>query len=123
MSLPIQITWRGIEPSAALESRIRQLAERLGKFTSQPVRCRVIIEFAHKHGHQGNLYEVHVLITAPGTEIIARREHRGALSHEDPYVAVRDAFRAARRQLADYERERRAGRHPPASMGAVREPN
>jgi hypothetical protein len=27
-------------------------------------------------------------------------------AHEDPYVALRDAFRAARRKLQDYERRR-----------------
>lgn len=107
MLLPIQITWRGIEPSAALETRIRELAQRLEKFSSQIVHCHVVIELPHKHAHQGHLYEVHIQITTPGAQIIVQREHRERHTHEDPYVALRDAFRAARRQLEDYERERR----------------
>lgn len=107
MLLPLQITWRNIEPSAAVEARIRELAQRLEKFSAQIVRCHVIIEAPHKHGHQGHLYEVHIQVTTPGGGAVANREHRNHHSHEDVYVALRDAFRAVRRQLEDYERERR----------------
>jgi ribosome-associated translation inhibitor RaiA len=107
MLLPIQITWRGMEPSAALEGRVRALAQQLEKFSSKMIHCHVIIELPHKRGHQGHIYEVHIQVTVPGTELIAQYEHRELQSHEDPYVAVRDAFRAVRRQLQDYARKRR----------------
>jgi ribosomal subunit interface protein len=107
MLLPLQITFRDMEPSAALESRIRALAERLEKFSSHIVRCHVIVATPHKHGQQGGLYEVHIHITTPGGMIIANREHREHHSHEDVHVALRDAFRAVRRQLEDYERVHR----------------
>ena len=107
MSLPIQFTWRGIEPSAALERRIRVLAQRLEKFSAQVMHCQVVIELPHKHGRQGHVYEVRVQITTPGAQIIAQHEHGERHTHEDPYVAARDAFRAARRQLEDHERIRR----------------
>ncbi len=107
MSLPIQITWRDTEPSAALELRIRKLAQGLEKFSPQIIHCHVVIEIPHQHDRQGQVYEVHIRITTPGAEIIAHREHHERRSHEDPYVAVRDAFRAVRRQLEDCERERR----------------
>lgn len=107
MSLPIQITWRGIPRSAALETRIRELAQRLEKFSSHMIHCHVVIETPQKHGHQGRLYEVHIQITAPGAQLIAQREHLERHTHEDPFVAVRDAFRAVRRQLEDYERKHR----------------
>ncbi len=123
MPLPIQITWRDTEPSAALEARIRELAKRLEKFSADIVHCRVIVERPHQHSHHGSTYEVHIQISTPGGQIIARREHPERHSHEDPYVAVRDAFRAVRRQLEDYERERRQDvkRHTPESMGWVSE--
>ena len=124
MSLPIQVTWRGIQPSAALETRIRETAQGLEKFSSQIVYCRVVIELPHKHGHQGRVYEVRVQITTPGAQLIAQHEHRERHTHEDPYVAVRDAFRAVRRQLEDYERERRGDvkRHTQDPMGITTEP-
>jgi hypothetical protein len=44
--------------------------------------------------------------------------------HEDPYVAVRDAFPAVQRQLEDYERERRGDvkRHAPEPARITTEP-
>jgi ribosomal subunit interface protein len=121
MLLPLQITFRGMEASPALESRIRELAQRLERFSAQIVRCHVIVEAPHHHGRQGQLYEVHILLTTPGAELIATREHRERHSHEDAYVAVRDAFRALRRQLEDYERERRQDvkYHEPGPSGWV----
>jgi len=104
MPVPIQITWRGIGPSAALEARIRELAQRLEKFSSQLIHCQVVVELPHKHGHQGRVYEVRIRMTTPGAELNVQHEHNERHTHEDPYVAVRDAFRAARRQLEDHER-------------------
>ncbi len=123
MLLPLQITFRNLEPSAALEARIRELAQRLERFSAQIVHCHVIVEAPHKRGHQGHLYEVHIQLTTPGGEAIANREHRERRSHEDVYVALRDAFRAVRRQLEDYERERRQDikHHEPEPTGWISE--
>jgi len=67
----------------------------------------VTVESPHQHRHQGNLFDVRIDITAPDTEIVIERAHPRDHAHEDPYVALRDAFRAARRKLQDYERARR----------------
>jgi len=108
--LPLHITFRHMDPSPALEARIGELAERLDKFSAQIMHCHVIVEAPPKHQHQGGLFEVRIDLTVPDREIAIRRSHPIRHSHEDPYVALRDAFRAARRKLEDYERERR----PPA---------
>ncbi len=108
MKLPLQITFRHMDPSEALETRIRTLAARLDKFSAQIMRCRVIVEPATHHQHHGGLYDFHIDITLPDEEIAIRRAHPENHAHEDPYVALRDAFRAARRQLEDYERKRRS---------------
>lgn len=97
-----------MKPSPALEARIRELAARLDKFSGGIMRCHVIVEAPPKHQHQGGLFEVRIDLTVPEKEIATRRTHQIHHSHEDVYVALRDAFRAARRQLEDYERERRA---------------
>jgi ribosome-associated translation inhibitor RaiA len=107
MMLPLQITFRHMDPSPALESRIRQLASKLEKFSAQIVRCHVIVEPPAHHPHQGFLYDFRIDITVPGEEIAIRHAHPADHAHEDPYVALRDAFRAARRMLEDYERKRR----------------
>ena len=123
MQLPLQITMRGMESSETMDQRIRELAQRLERFSAQIGRCHVVVEAPHRHGHQGHLYEVNIHITMPGDTISVNREHRGQHSHEDVYVALRDAFRAARRQLEDYEREHRhdVKRHDDPPTGWVSE--
>jgi len=106
MQLPLQVTFRHMDPSPALEARIRELAQRLEKFSGQIMRCHVIVEAPHQHQQQGKLFAVRIDLTVPGREIAIGQGQPADHSHEDPYVALRDAFRAARRKLQDYERER-----------------
>jgi ribosome-associated translation inhibitor RaiA/cold shock CspA family protein len=107
MILPLQITFRHMDPSPALEARIRELAARFDRFSEHIMRCHVIIEPLPHHQHQGALYDFRIDITLPGAEIAIRHARPADHAHEDPYVALRDAFRAARRKLEDYERKRR----------------
>ena len=64
------------------------------------------LEAPHRHQRQGKLFEATVRITTPGREIVADNPHPRDHAHEDPYVAVRDAFRAAERQLQDHAQVR-----------------
>ncbi len=107
MIIPLQITFRHMDPSPALEARIRELAARLDRFSQHIMRCRVVVEPQSRHSHQGALYDVRIDLTLPDQEIATRRSHPASRAHEDPYVALRDAFRATRRKLEDYERTRR----------------
>jgi len=107
MQLPLQITWRNLEASDAVESTVREKAQKLERFAEHITSCRVIIEAPHKHHHQGNIYHVRIDITLPGTEILASKHSDKHHAHEDVYVAIRDAFDAAQRQLEDYVRKRR----------------
>lgn len=96
-----------MKPSEALEARVRELAQHLERVNPNIMRCHVTIEAPRHHQRQGNLYEVHVDLTVPGREIVAGKMHHDQQSHEDPYVALRDAFRAAERQVEDFAREHR----------------
>jgi cold shock CspA family protein/ribosome-associated translation inhibitor RaiA len=107
MILPLQITFRHMDPSPALETRIRELASRLDRFSAHIMRCHVIVEPLAHHKHQGSLYDFRIDITLPDEEIAIRHARPADHAHEDPYVALRDAFLAARRKLEDYERKRR----------------
>ena len=104
---PLQITFRQLESSPALEARIRELASRLDKFSQHILSCHVTVEPLPHHQHQGALYNFHISLTVPDEEIAINRAHPLDQAHEDPYVALGDAFRAARRKLEDYERKRR----------------
>src|SRR3989338_7713783 len=107
MKLPLQVVFRNMDPSAAIEARIRERAASLERYHDRIMSCRVAVELLHRHHHQGNLFHVRVDLKVPDGEIVANREPSEHHAHEDVYVAIRDAFNAVRRQLEDYVRRRR----------------
>lgn len=107
MQLPLQITFRHMEPSAAIEANIRERAEKLDQFCDHIMSCRVVVEPAHKHHHKGNLFHVRLDVTVPDGELVVKRDPGEHHAHEDAYVSIRDAFDAMRRQLEDYVRRRK----------------
>jgi len=102
MKTPLQITFRDIEHSDALEAHIREKAGKLETFSDSIMSCRVVVEMPHQHKHQGKFFNVRIDIGVPGSEIVVNRDN-----HEDVYVALRDGFDAATRQLKGYVRRLR----------------
>jgi ribosomal subunit interface protein len=102
MQSPLQITTRDIPHSEALDDHIRQKAAKLETFYPHITGCRVVVEIPHKHKQQGRKFNVRLDITVPGGELVVNREADG-----DVYVALRDAFDAAKRQVEDYGRRQR----------------
>ncbi|HTQ36946.1 MAG TPA: HPF/RaiA family ribosome-associated protein [Steroidobacteraceae bacterium] len=107
MQIPLEIEFRNMDRSEAMETKIRELAAHLERFGAPIIRCHVAIEAPHRHHRQGRLFETNVRLTVPGREIVIRQPRPQDHSHEDAYVALRDAFRAAQRQLEDFVRIRR----------------
>lgn len=102
MQQPIQITFRNIDHSDAIENAIRSKTEKLEALFDDITSCHVVIESPHKHHHKGRHYQVKLNIAVPGKELVVKRAPDKHNAHEDPYVAIRDAFDAARRQLKEY---------------------
>lgn len=100
MQTPLKITFKGIEHSDALETHIRTKMDKLEKFFESITSGHVIVEMPHKHKHQGMQFNVRINIGVPGNEIIVNHDHA-----EDVYIALRDAFDAAKRRLEDYARK------------------
>jgi cold shock CspA family protein/ribosome-associated translation inhibitor RaiA len=121
MRLPIQITYRNMRKSDAVDKFVRAKAAELEKRCSDLMGCRVAVEAPHRHQRLGNLYHVRVYLTVSGGELVAGRDPALHHAHEDVFVAVRDAFRATRRELMDYVRERRGQvkSHEEPSRGRV----
>jgi len=105
MAVPLQITFKGMDPSPAMEARIRDKASRLERFADFILRCHVTVEAPHRHHHQGNLYRARIEVDVPRGHIVAGNGGGLNHAHEDPYVALRDAFNAATRQLEDHVRK------------------
>src|SRR3989337_3247189 len=109
MKLELQIASHNFELTEPLRELIRERAEKLDSFYSHIMRCRVVVEVPHRHKHKGMLYDVRIYMTVSGGEIIIKHE-----PNEDIYVAIRDAFDAARRKLEDYGRKQRGDTKQPA---------
>ncbi len=102
MQRPVQITLRDVGPSEALEAHIRDKAAKLEEFYPQITGCKVTVEMPARHKHQGKLFNVRIDVHVPGSELAINRD-----LNEDIYVALRDAFDAAKRQLDEYGRKQR----------------
>lgn len=101
MQVPLQITFRNVERSEALEARIRADATKLERFHPRITRCRATVEETQRHHTQGRMFAVGIEVRVPGKDLSAAKED------EDVYIAVRDAFTAVRRQLEDLAKEMR----------------
>lgn len=107
MAIPLHITFRNVARSGLIEAYIRERTESLEKYADQIVSCRVVVESPHRRHRQGQLFHVRVELAVPGGDVIIRRDPAEKHAHEDVFVAVRDAFAAARRRLQDHVRRRR----------------
>ena len=107
MQKPLEIIFRHMERSPSLETVVRERVEKLEKFCDEIIGCQVMFEEPHQHHRQGNLYHFRIHLTVPGKEIVVKRSPDDEHAHEDAFVALRDAFDSARRQLEDYVRIRR----------------
>jgi ribosome-associated translation inhibitor RaiA len=107
MSFPIEVRFRDMETSAALDQFVRRWAAKLGRVHERIGSCEVVIERPHQHQHQGQHIHVRITLAVPGPDIVVSHGQERDGAHEDAYVAVRDAFRAARRQLEQHARRLR----------------
>ena len=145
MKIPLQITFRNMPPSEAIENNVREKAAKLDSLYDGIMSCRIIIEAPHRHHHKGKAYQVSIDMTVPGGELVVNRapkrldaaktprseelendlteSHEPSKhgAHEDPYVAIRDAFNAAARKLQDHARRKRGKvkLHEPAAVARV----
>lgn len=99
MQLPLEISFRNMDQSDAVEAKTRSLADKLDRYNDKIMACRVVVEASHKHKNKGGIYHVRIDLTVPGKEIVINRESHQNKAHEDVYVALRDAFNAAYRKV------------------------
>jgi ribosomal subunit interface protein len=102
MKIPLQITARDFELTDAIESAIREQAEKLDRIYDKIVRCEVVLETPHQRKTKGVLYNVRINVTVPGSQIQVKKE-----LHEDLYVSINRAFEKAHRQLDQFISQQR----------------
>jgi cold shock CspA family protein/ribosome-associated translation inhibitor RaiA len=125
MILPVQVSFRNMPHSDAIEAMVREEAAHLDSYYNHIMGCRVMIELPHRHRQEGDRFHVRIYLTIPGGEIVVNREpslharqqdveeEEGTkdreieASHKHIQVAIREAFDTVRRRLQDYARRQR----------------
>jgi ribosome-associated translation inhibitor RaiA len=125
MDIPVQISYRNLQPSDAVSARVREEVGKLGRYYDRIERCHVVIEVPHRHHRWGDHYHLRVTLSVPGNDIVvvhepsdrSRLAAEGAVrsaksretagAHTDMYVVIRDVFDTVRRRLEDHSRRLR----------------
>jgi ribosomal subunit interface protein len=106
MQKGLQLRWRNVTPSEAVEAHVREEVERLGRFHGRITGCAVTLESGSRHHRNGaQKYRVRIELTIPGGKLVVARDHARNQAQADLYLAVRQAFREAKRQLQDHVRK------------------
>jgi ribosome-associated translation inhibitor RaiA len=107
MTAPLQITFRDLDPSEALETYVRSRAEKLTTLGRNVVACHVAIESPHRSKHHGRHYRIRLDIAIPGGEVVVDRCPDEGDACADAYSAIDRAFEHAVRRLREGVQRRR----------------
>lgn len=99
MQTPLQMTFRNVQSSATVKSKIREYVEKLNKLSNRITNCRVVVDLPHRHHNKGKIYHVQIDLTVPQGGLVINRNLSQNKNHTNLYVALHDAFDIAKRQL------------------------
>jgi hypothetical protein len=101
---PCQVNFGGMPASEPPRVEVYAWLEKLGSLTAAMTGGQVLIE-AVDRGRKDRHYRVRMDLTMPTGTVVVAYDHPSNGPHEDVIVAIRNAFRAARRQLEAHARE------------------
>lgn len=121
MEYPVQITFRGIEPTDAIREAVEKRAKKLERFYDKIESCDVVIEAPHRRRQTGNAFQIKIRLGVPGEDVFVSREPTERPAHDDLYLAINDSFKEATRLLQDHVRRRRrlVKKHEPPEIARV----
>ena len=102
-----RITFTGLDPSEPPKVEVRAWIDRLGALTAPLVAGHVVIDTI-EDPRKPRLYRVRMELAMPDRIVAVGLDHPSNKPHEDLYCAIRNAFRAARRELEVYAQSRDA---------------
>lgn len=103
-----QVVFRNIEHSDAVESAVYKRLEKLERYCDEIQSLKVTLETPHNNHYKGKVYHVGVEALVPNHDIVVTHDQHDKHSHEDIYVAIRDAFNAVERRLKSVYGKRRS---------------
>jgi len=109
MQVPLEVTYRNVEKTDAIENLIREKVDKLEKICDYMISCRVAVEAPQQHQQTGNPFRVRIDMRIPqGHELVIKRESSQGNIHGTLPQTLRDAFDAAQRQLKELVKKQRA---------------
>ena len=100
------LTFRHTERSSALEARARELGQRLQRYGERITQCHMTLEGSRGGHDSAATYAVQIDLAVPGARIHADSLQIDGAGHKDPFLALRDAFNNAKRQLQELHSKR-----------------
>jgi ribosome-associated translation inhibitor RaiA len=117
-----QVSFDDIPVDEAVRDAALEHVAELERFSQRITGCHVVVAQPHRHHRGGRLYSVRIDLIVPGSEIVVNRDQHLDHAHEDVFVALRDAFAAARRRLEDHVRRMRGDEKRHAAPAPDRSP-
>lgn len=107
MSNEFQIVFHNIDQSDAITEAVQKRVDKLRRYCSDIIGGRVVLDSPHNNHHKGKVYSVALELQTPNKPVMVTQEQHDNHAHEDLYVAIRDAFNAAERQLKSVDKKHR----------------
>ena len=103
MQIEPSVRIQNLPNAPAIQARILRSVKRLERFSDRITACRVALSASRRHRH-GETVRVRIDLTVPGEEIVVDHDAGLDPAHAQVDLAIRDAFKAARRRLQDHVR-------------------
>ena len=111
MTNDFQIVFHNIDQSTSISDAVNKRISKLRRFCDRILAGRVVLDSPHNNHHKGKVYSVGLEIHTPSKEVRVNQEQHDNHAHENLYVAIRDAFNAAERQLKAIDKKHRVERN------------
>jgi hypothetical protein len=98
----LNVTFRRLERSGALDARIREIGERLQRCDPRITQCHISV-LGGAPGEPSVSVRIH--LSVPGAQIHADGSNDGGPAHSDAFLALGKAYEGARSQLRSLHRE------------------
>jgi cold shock CspA family protein len=122
MQIPVTMSFRNVQKTAAIEDLIRKQAAKLERACDHIISCRIAVEKPQEHQRTGKPFRVRIDVTVPPEhELVVTREASEGDLHQQLPTVIRDAFGAMRRQLRKLVEKQHGDikAHPEQEIGGV----
>lgn len=122
MQVPLELTFRGVKKTEALDALVRGKVEKLHRVCDYLTSCRVAVERPQGNPSAGSSYRVRVAVQVPrGHELVAVREPSQGTVNDTLETVIHRTFDAMRSQLEQLvaKQRRDVKAHPSQDMVGI----